>query len=105
MKFLLVLAFVATSATAQQLSAQALPCGFSCTRRAVITSFIDGQPGTASCSENTNAGRCEGCCKGRALQDRLATTSATGFISNDGRTCVCCFNKSNCGATAFGNGK
>ncbi|CAB3410293.1 unnamed protein product [Caenorhabditis bovis] len=84
--FILFACFVAA------ILAQGLPCGFSCTRRAVINTIIDGVRGTASCSDNTTPARCENCCKGRALQANLESNFAAGFVSNDGRTCVCCFN-------------
>ncbi|CAI2356418.1 unnamed protein product [Caenorhabditis sp. 36 PRJEB53466] len=75
--------------------AQQLPCGFSCSRRTVVNAIIDGQPGTATCSENTNPARCLGCCQSRALQDGLTVDRASGFLSNDQRSCVCCFSNSN----------
>ncbi|CAA88974.2 uncharacterized protein CELE_ZC373.2 [Caenorhabditis elegans] len=87
---------------------QRLACGFSCSRRTVVSAPIDGAPGTATCSDTTTPERCSGCCQARALQDGLTTDFASGFISNDRRTCVCCFNNTNrnCGGgNTFFDGK
>uniref|UniRef100_A0A8R1HK18 Uncharacterized protein n=1 Tax=Caenorhabditis japonica TaxID=281687 RepID=A0A8R1HK18_CAEJA len=99
MRSLLVLLALATVAYAQ--FAPRLPCGFSCSRRTVVNAVIDGAPGTATCSENTTPERCLGCCQSRALQEGLDIDSSSGFISNDRRTCVCCFNNKNCRGNTF----
>ncbi|CAI5455659.1 unnamed protein product [Caenorhabditis angaria] len=104
-----VIFLIISTAVLAQNNQNSLPCGFSCSRNTVIFGSIDGQQGTASCSQNTNPSRCSGCCIGKALQVGLASTFATGFISNDGQTCVCCFNNNNqnCGGgnvfTTFNN--
>ncbi|CAO4383589.1 Protein CBG01966 [Caenorhabditis briggsae] len=100
---LVLLALVAVAYSQNRLN-----CGFSCSRRTVVSAIIDGQPGTATCSENTSPTRCSGCCEARALQEGLSVNNAAGFISNDQRTCVCCFNNTNrnCqGGNTFFDGK
>ncbi|EGT59422.1 hypothetical protein CAEBREN_03834 [Caenorhabditis brenneri] len=106
MRFFFVLLALAAVAYSQR--ADQLRCGFSCSRRTVVTAIIDGSTGTASCSENTSPGRCSGCCQARALQEGLSSTAASGFISNDQRSCVCCINNTNrnCGGgNTFFDGK
>ncbi|KAF1747054.1 hypothetical protein GCK72_023512 [Caenorhabditis remanei] len=106
MRSLLILLVLAAVAYSQ--NSDRLRCGFSCSRRTVVSALIDGAPGTATCSENTSPSRCRGCCRARALQEGLTNIFASGFISNDQRSCVCCFNNTNrnCGGgNTFFDGK
>ncbi|EFP04977.1 hypothetical protein CRE_03203 [Caenorhabditis remanei] len=69
MRSLLILLVLAAVAYSQ--NSDRLRCGFSCSRRTVVSALIDGAPGTATCSENTSPSRCRGCCRARALQEGL----------------------------------
>ncbi|CAD6188863.1 unnamed protein product [Caenorhabditis auriculariae] len=71
-----------------------LPCGFSCTARATLTTNVDNTFSQASCNDGNVASRCNGCCVARGLQAGISTTNSVGFQSLNG-ACVCCFSNSN----------
>ncbi|CAD6188864.1 unnamed protein product [Caenorhabditis auriculariae] len=101
MKAAVVLVSLFLVAFSQQQSQ--LGCGFTCSRRTSILGNVDGQLSEARCSDGNVASRCGGCCAARALQAGLDTNSASGFPSNDGRDCICCFRRNCGGPIPFGN--
>ncbi|RCN40328.1 hypothetical protein ANCCAN_13714, partial [Ancylostoma caninum] len=64
-----------------------------CTRQAQFRVSIDGVMTTVSCNAHgvDPSERCGGCCQARALAAGLSAKDSTGFPSNNGHECICCF--------------
>ncbi|CAJ0603056.1 unnamed protein product [Cylicocyclus nassatus] len=82
-----------TIVCSQQYQPMNVGCGFTCTKKAQFITFMDGTLTSASCTTSLADPRyrCLGCCQSRALIAGLAAADATGFPSNNGVDCICCF--------------